>query len=239
MRARAPQWRDTVEARVTALAAVPYLAELGEADLRALAREAHHLLVGTGETVFQEGEPCLGLHVIAAGRVKILKLSAEGREQVLHAEGKGALGEAPLFDGEPYPASAVALEPSALLLLPKGTVLAWCRKRPDMAIGIARTLARRMRRFAALAEGLALREVSQRLAGYLVSRATEGGQEVRGKVEIVLGESNQEIAAQIGTVRELVSRMLASLRREGLIAVSGRRVTILDAKRLRARSGPL
>ena len=237
MRARAPRWQDTVEARVTALAAVPYLAGLGEVDLRALAREARLLLVGTGETVFQEGELCLGLYVIAAGRVKILKLSAEGREQVLHAEHKGALGEAPLFDGEPYPASAQALKPSVLLFLPKRTVLAWCRKRPDVAIGIAQTLARRMRRFAALAEGLALREVSQRLAGYLASRAAEEGRAVQDGIEILLAESNQEIAAQIGTVREIVSRTLAALRRDRLIAVSGRRVTILDAKRLRAHSG--
>lgn len=156
---------------MSALAAVPYLAGLGEADLRVLAREARLLRVGTGETVFQEGEPCLGLHVIAMGRVKVSKLSAEGREQVLHAEHTGALGEAPLFDGEPYPASALALEPAVFLFLPKQTVLAWCRKRPDVAIGIAQTLARRMRRFAALAEGLALREVSQRLAGYLARRA--------------------------------------------------------------------
>lgn len=74
--------------------------------------------------------------------------------------------------------------------------------------------------------------------GVSIYQAAEGEQEVGGKVEILPGESNQEIAAQIGTVRELVSRMLASLRREGLIAVSGRRVTILDAKRLRAHSGP-
>lgn len=238
MRARAPQWQDTVEARVAALAAVPYLADLGEADIRVLARGASLRLVRTGEIVFQEGEPCLGLHVIAAGRIKVSKLSTEGREQVLHAERKGALGEAPLFDGDPYPASAIALEPAALLFLPKPTVLAWCRKRPDVAIGIAQTLARRMRRFAALAEGLALREVSQRLAGYLARRAAEEGRAVQGGIELLLTESNQDIAAQIGTVRELVSRMLATLRREGLIAVSGRRVTILDAKRLRSRSGP-
>ncbi len=95
-----------------------------------------------------------------------------------------------------------------------------------------------MRRFAAFAEGLALREVSQHLAGYLERRAAEGGQGVQGGAEILFAESNQEIAAQIGTVRELVSRTLAALRREGLIAVSGRRVTIMDEKRVRAHSGP-
>lgn len=237
MRARAQGWPDTVEGRVRALAAVPYLAGLGEVDLRALAAEARLLRAAKGEAIYQEGSPCAGLYVIAAGRVKVFKGSPEGREQVLHAEREGALGEAPLFDGDAYPASAEALEPAALLFLPRETVLAWCRRRPEVAIGIARVLARRVRRFAALAEDLALREVGQRLAGYLAARAAEDGRAVRAGVEVVLRESNQEIATQIGTVRELVSRTLAGLRREGLIRVSGRRVTILDLERLRARGG--
>lgn len=238
MGARPQEWQDTLEGRVRALAAVPYLAGLERTDLGALAAEARLLRAAKGETIFQEGSPCVGLHVIAAGRVRVLKRSADGREQVLHAEREGALGEGPLFDGDPYPASAEALEPSALLFLPRDSVFAWCRKRPELAIGIARALARRVRRFAALAEDLALREVGQRLAGYLALRAEEDGRAVRGGIEVLLEESNQEIATQIGTVRELVSRMLAALRREGLIEVSGRRVTIVDLKRLRARCRP-
>lgn len=238
MRARAQGWPDTVEGRTRALAAVPYLAGLGAADLRALAAAARLVRAARGEVIFQEGSPCAGLYVIAAGCVRVLKRSAEGREQVLHREREGALGEGPLFDGDPYPASAEALEPAALLFLPRETVLAWCRKRPELAIGIARALARRVRRFAALAEDLALREVGQRLAGYLVARAAEDGEAVRGGAEVVLRESNQEIATQIGTVRELVSRALAGLRREGLIRVSGRRVSIGDLKLLRARCCP-
>ena len=219
-----------------ALTAVPYLAGLGAADLRAVAAEARLVRAAKGEAIFKEGTPCTGLHVIAAGSVKVFKRSAEGREQVLHREREGALGEAPLFDADPHPASAEALEPSGLLFLPRETVLGWCRKRPEVALGIARVLAGRVRRFAALAEDLALREVPQRLAGYLVARAEEDGRAVRGGIQVVLRESNQEIAAHIGTVREMVSRMLAGLRREGLIVVSGRRVTIVDLKRLRARS---
>ncbi len=238
MRERAQGWPDTAEGRARALGAVPYLAGLGAADLRALAAEARLVRAAKGEAIFQEGSPCAGLYVIAAGCVRVLKRSAEGREQVLHREREGALGEGPLFDGDPYPASAEALEPAALLFLPREIVLAWCRKRPEVAIGIARVLARRVRRFAALAEDLALREVGQRLAGYLAARAQEDGRAVPGGVELVLKESNQEIATQIGTVRELVSRALAALRREGLVRVSGRRVTVADLKRLRARCGP-
>jgi CRP/FNR family transcriptional regulator len=236
MKAFPQHWQDTVAARATALAAVPFLAGLAAADLRELAREARLLRLGKGEYVFHEGEPCLGLHVIAAGRVKLSKVSAEGREQVLHTERAGALGEGPLFDDDPYPASALAIEPSAVLFLPKSSVMVWCQKRPEVAIGIARVLARRVRRFAGLAEDLALREVSQRLTGYLDRLAAAEGRKVEGGIEVVLTESNQEIAAQIGTVRELVSRMLAALRREGLVRVSGRRVTILSPQRLRIRA---
>ena len=236
MRALAQEWPDTVEGRVRALAAVPYLAGLGAGDLEALAAEARLVRAAKGAAIFHEGSPCAGLHVIAAGRVRLLKRSAEGREQVLHMERNGALGEGPLFDGDPYPASAEALEPAALLFLPRETVLAWCRMRPEVAIGVSRALARRVRRFAALAEDLALRELGQRLVGYLLAQAEQDGRAVRGGVEVVLRESNQEIANQIGTVRELVSRTLAGLRREGLIRVSGRRVTIVDADGLRARS---
>ncbi len=236
MGGQAQAWPDTAEGRVRALVAVPYLACLEKADLRALAAEARLLRAAKGEMLFQEGSPCAGLHVIAAGRVKVFKQSAEGREQVLHTEREGALGEGPLFDGEPYPATAEALEPSALLFLPRDAVFSWCRKRPEVAIGIARVLARRVRRFAGLAEDLALREVGHRLAGYLVAQSERDGRAVRGGVEVVLRESNQEIANQIGTVRELVSRTLAGLRQEGLIRVSGRRVTIVDVDGLRARS---
>src|SRR5207244_2818419 len=153
--------------------------------------------------VFQEGSPCTGLYVITSGCVNVFKSSADGREQVLHTEQLGALGEGPLLDGDPYPVSAAAVEPSALLFLPRESFLVWCRKRPEVAIGIAHVLARRVRRFADLAEDLALREVRERLAGYLSRRAEADGRPVRGGIEVVLTETNQEIADQIGTVREL------------------------------------
>jgi len=219
---------------VHALATVPYLADLSPDDMKALAAVAKLLHLQKGEMLFQEGTPCRGLHVIAAGRVKVFKLSATGREQVLHAEREGALGEGPLLDGNPYPASAEAIEPSVVLFLPKDTVFAWCRRQPDIALGMARVLARRVRRFAALAEELALRDVADRLAGYLVCRAEESGRALREGVEILLTESNQDIADQIGTVREVVSRTLAALKRAGLISMSGRRLTLSNIDRLRA-----
>ena len=216
-----------------ALAAVPYFAGLSEADLRRLADSARVERWRKGEPVFHQDDECRGLHVVAAGRIRIFRLSTAGREQVLHTESEGAVGEAPLLDGGPYPASATAADDLVLLFLPHSLVLEWCRKRPEVALGMAAALAGRVRRFAGLAESLALHQVSQRLAAYLVGLAEESRSD-----EVVLSESNHEIAAQIGTVRELVSRLLGELRRQGLIEVSGRRVTVPDLERLRARSRP-
>jgi CRP/FNR family transcriptional regulator len=126
------------------------------------------------------------------------------------------------------------METSVILFLPRDTVFAWCRRQPDIALGMARVLARRVRRFATLAEELALRDVEDRLAGYLVCRAEESGRPLRDGVEILLTESNRDIADQIGTVREVVSRSLGALRCEGLISISGRRLIVSNINRLRA-----
>ncbi len=226
-------WQDSFETRRAALAAVPYFAGLPAAELRRLAASATVERRRRGEPVFHQDDECRGLHVVAAGRIRIFRLSTAGREQVLHIESEGAVGEAPLFDGGPYPASATAAGDLVLLFLPRAVVLEGCRRRPEVALGIAAALAGRVRRFAGLAESLALHQVSQRLAAYLVALA-EGST----SGEVLLSDSNHEIAAQIGTVRELVSRLLGELRRQGLIEVAGRRVTIPDLERLRARSRP-
>ncbi len=232
------EWRDSLEARRAALAAVPYFAALPAEDLRRLAAAAKVERRQPGEPVFHQEDECRGLHVVAAGRIRIFRLSAAGREQVLHIESEGAVGEAPLLDGGPYPASARAAGDLVLLFLPRATVVEGCRRRPEVALGMAAALAGRVRRFAGLAESLALHQVSQRLAAYLVGLVEESAAGPPAAGEVVLNDSNHEIAAQIGTVRELVSRLLGELRRQGLIEVEGRQVIIPDLERLRARSRP-
>lgn len=235
-------WIDSLEARKAALAAVPYLADLPVEDLSALARSAVVKRWRKGQTVFEEGEACHGLYVVASGCIRILRLSAAGREQVLHTESEGAVGEAPLLDGGPYPACGRAASDLVTLFVAREAVLDWCHRRPEIALGLAVALAGRVRRFAALAESLSLHQVSQRLAAYLLERA-ESSQDFEARAadapaDVVLEETNQEIAAQIGTVRELVSRLLGDFKRRGLIRLRGRRVIIPDLDRLRDQSRP-
>ena len=158
------------------LARVPYFQSLSPAEIRALGRRGATRTVAQGDHVFTEGEPCHGLFVIIEGTVDVRQTSEAGREQSLHAEGSAAtLGEVPLFDGGGYLASAVAVAPTRLLVLPRGALLALCRRRPAVALAFLETLARRVRRVATLAADLAFREVTERVARHLeVTARAEG-----------------------------------------------------------------
>jgi CRP/FNR family transcriptional regulator len=212
------------------LAGIPYLRPLPPSDLRRIAAHASLRDVRRGERVFEEGAPAEGLFVVVAGRIRLVRSSRGGREQILHTEGPGAtLGEVPLLDGGGYVATAVGAEPSRLLYLPRAAIVDACRRHPEVALGIIRVLARRVRTFAGLVEQLALKDLTARTAGLLLSDARAAGTstfELRG--------TRDELAARLGTVRELVSRSLARLRKEGVVRVAGQRVTILDARRLAA-----
>lgn len=214
---------------VAVLAALPYLASVPRGELGRLAGRCAWRTIARGGSVFREGEPARGLFVITEGRVKLSRLSPAGREQVLHVEGAGAsLGEVPVFDGGGYVATAVALTAARLLFVERQALFALCRRRPDVALGIIAVLARRLRRFAALIEDLSLRDVTERLAGFLLAEASRAGAD--GVFEI---GTQDEVAARLGTVRELVSRSLVRLTRAGLIARSNRRVRLLDPARVR------
>lgn len=185
-----------------------------------------------GQTLFEEGAPCTGLFIITAGRVEVRQVSWRGREQVFHAEGPGAtLGEGPLFDGGGYIASAVAAAPTRVLFLARPHVLALCRRHPAVALSVIEALARRVRHFADLVSDLAFRPVRERVAHYL---GTASGSPLVAGTEMTLDLTQAQLAARLGTVRELVARALAQLERAGVISRAGRRVIIRDPVRLRA-----
>ena len=188
--------------------------------------------LGPGEALFEEGEPCRGLLIIAEGRVEIRQISLRGREQVFHTEGPGAaLGEAPLFDGGGYIASAVALVSTRLLFLPRAEVLGLCQRRPAVAVAMLKTLARRVRHFAAIVSDLAFRPVIERVARYLDMTI---GEPIKPRISIELTLTQAQLAARLGTVRELVARAFAQLEESGVISRDRSRVTIRDPARLAA-----
>ncbi|HEV2054527.1 MAG TPA: Crp/Fnr family transcriptional regulator, partial [Methylomirabilota bacterium] len=157
---------------IDALKRVKYFRSLSAAELARLARRCRQRALKRGEHAFEAGDPCHGLLVGAEGAVEMRQISPRGREQVLHAEGAGAtLGEAPLFDGQGYIASAVAIAPTRLVFVPREAVLDLCRHHLAVALSMLEAMARRVRSFAGLVEDLAFRQVTERLARHLEASA--------------------------------------------------------------------
>lgn len=214
------------------LATIPYLRTLPAAEVAVLARRCLVRRYARGDEIFAEGMPGAGLHAIIEGRVALLRVSARGREQVLHTEGAGAtLGEVPVFDGGDYLASAIAREDTRVLFIPREALYEVCRRRPEVALGVIAVLARRLRGFAALIEDLSLRDVTARVARFL-NEAADGRNSA-----FQLPGTREEIGTRLGTVRELISRSLAGLEAAGVIELRGRRVRVLDRRRLAALAG--
>jgi CRP/FNR family transcriptional regulator len=218
--------------RADDLRRVSYFVSLPPSELQRLAGRCTTRSLVAGETLFEEGEPCRGLVIIAEGRVEIRQISLRGREQVFHTEGPGAaLGEGPLFDGGGYIASAVALTPARALSLPRAEVMALCRRHPGVALAMLETMARRVRHFAGIVGDLAFRPVTERLARHLHA-AVDGQIKPGSRIDLALTQA--QLAARLGTVRELVARAFAQLEKAGVISRTRSRVTVRDPAGLAA-----
>ncbi len=224
--------------RFSILKTTALFGEVTDDDLRALAGRAIEQKLGRGEILFTAGDKARGLYVIASGALRAFRESIDGREQVIHVERAGAtIGEAPMFDDGTYPSTVAAEEDSVILFIDKRDVRSLCLSHPNIALAALKVLSSRLRRCAELVETLSLREVDQRLARYLLEEGRARGKPVDKAVIFSLVLTNQQIAARIGTVREVISRALSRLQQNELITVSGRVVSILDEEALKAFAG--
>jgi CRP/FNR family cyclic AMP-dependent transcriptional regulator len=213
---------------------IPLFAGLTESELHALAARVSPRRFGRGELLFSEGDPCQGLFIVAAGKVRIFKMSASGREQILALEGAGStIAELPVFDGGNYPASASAAEDAEVLFISRKDFQSFCREHPEVALKVIAVVGGRLRRLVGIIEELSFTTVRQRLITLLLRLAQEKGTTSKQGIRIELGASHQELAAELGTVRELVSRNLGRLQAEGLIDVEGREIIVKDAAGLK------
>ena len=223
---------DAAKDRMTILRKTPLFAELAENELTSINQRVVSKKFDAGEMIFSEGDPCPGLWVIESGQVRIFKSAASGREQVLALEGPGSsVAELPVFDGGNYPASAAAVIGSTLLFVSKEDFRLLCLKQPEVALKVLRVAGRRLRRLVGIIEELSFSTVRHRLVSLLLRLARQAERTPRG-VEVTLPANQQELASQIGTVRELVSRGLSRLQAGGMIEIEGRKITILDLKAL-------
>jgi CRP/FNR family transcriptional regulator, cyclic AMP receptor protein len=215
------------------LAKVPIFSGLTENELSFLTQRTVPRHYSAGEMVFGEGEPCSGLYVVESGNVRIFKSSPSGREQVLSIDGPGgSIAELPVFDGGNYPASAMAIDDATLLFVSKQDFQALCLAHPQVPLKVLKVVGARLRRLVGIIEELSFTTVRHRLASYLLRLGQKSGKGSVEGVEVTLPITNQELAAQIGTVRELVSRNLSRLQAEGMLKIDGRNVTLCNLKAL-------
>ena len=217
------------------LKATPLFAALDESEVDSLAARCRIRPYSQGEILFSEGEACKGLYIVVSGRIRIFKTSMSGREQVLAVEGPGAsVAELPVFDGGSYPASGSALEKTEVLFVSRADLRAICLEKPEVSLKLLQVVGGRLRRLVGIIEELSFTTVRHRLISWLLRQAVTDGHPSERGVVFSLNVGHQELAAQIGTVRELVSRNLTRLQAQSFIEMNGREITILDRAGLEA-----
>ena len=185
-----------------------------------------------GETIFFEGDQATGFYMVGQGKVKIFKMSLDGREQILHIFGAGEpFGEVPVFNGRPFPANALSMEASVMLFFPRQAFIDLINETPSLALSMLGVLSMRLRRFASQIESLSLKEVPGRLAAHLIYLAEEQGR----TDHVVLDIPKGQLANLLGTSPETLSRIFAKMSKEGLIRVEGKRIALLEYEALLER----
>lgn len=182
-----------------------------------------------GQLLFSEGGSAKGFYLVVAGKIKIYKLSMEGKEQILHIFGPGEIcGEVPVFAGGSYPANAEAIEPAEVLFFPRSALVELIRREPSLALNMLGILSQRLRRFTHLVEDLSLKEVPGRLAAYLIFLGERSGEPETVELDI----TKAQLASLLGTIPETLSRILAKMAQQEIISVEGRKITVVDRKAL-------
>ena len=213
------------------ISAIPLFNGLPDDQLNAIRRIAIEKQFSKGQAIFSEGDETRGFFVVVTGRIKIYKVSSEGKEQILHIfEAGQSFGEVTVFTGRQLPANAEALAKSRLLFFPTSAFVDLVTDNPSLALNMLAIMSKKLRQFAAQIESLSLKEIPARLASYLIYLAKEQQSE-----EVVnLNISKGQLASLLGTIPETLSRIFAKLSGQQYIRVEGARITLLDCAGLEA-----
>ena len=177
-----------------------------------------------GQSIFSEDEQATGFYVVITGRVKVFKLSSEGREQILHIFGPGEVfGEVPVFAGKKYPASADTLEESRILFFPRDSLIRVIKKNPSIALNMLAVLSMRLRSFTSMIDDLSLKEVPGRLAKHLLYLSEQN----QNSHELELNITKGQLASLLGTIPETLSRILTKMSEQGIIESDNRKIIIV------------
>ncbi len=217
----------------TLLKRCPLFSGLSDEDLRRVRAISILRQVQKKEILFSEGEEARGFYVILSGKVKLYKISPQGKEQILHiVSAPYTFAEAALFLQGGYPAFAETLTDCRLLYIPKRDFKQLVERNPQLSLNMIVSLSNYLRLFVSLVEELSLKEVSSRVAKYLIDLSTKAVREGRNPNELELDLSKHQLAAKLGTISETLSRTFGKMKSKGLISVQGNKILIRDRNSL-------
>ena len=212
---------------------IPHLATLSRADAERLAPEFVVKTFPARELVAREGEPFRGFFQMLSGRARLFRTGPEGREQIMRLLQAGdTFGEVAVFDRGPTPASVETLEESTVLLVPAHLFRLIVELQPSVAMDLLAHFSRRLRGFTELVEQISLQTVPQRVARYIYLAAREEGIETADGIVVPRSITLQDMAALVGSVREVVSRTLHVFETEGIVEVRRREILVRDLQAL-------
>lgn len=207
------------------IARIPAFNGLSDSQLAEIKNIAVSRDYGKDEFIFSEGDEGSGFYAVVAGKVKIYKLSPDGKEQILHILGPGeSFGQVAVFLGRSFPANAQTIADSRLMFFPRNAFVSLISGNPSLAMRMLAVLSMRLRQFTVQIENLSLKEVPGRLASYLVILSREQESED----EVTLPISKGQLASLLGTIPETLSRIFAKMGAQGLIEVKGRKIRLVD-----------
>jgi CRP-like cAMP-binding protein len=202
---------------------------IGEADLSTLAEMAVSKDFSRQAAIFREGKEVQGFYVLLTGQIKLTKSSPDGKEYIIRLVGPGeTFAEAAVFGDTPYPATAIALEDCQTLFFPKARFLQHLAASPTLSRNMLATLSRLMLHLTKQLEDLSLKEVSARLARYLLERCGDEQGKVAKGASCDLPTTKTQLAAYLGTIGETLSRTLSRLKSLGVIEMDKGKITIID-----------
>ena len=204
---------------------------LSAADLENIAAVSVIKSLEKNDYLFHEGDPAHGFYVVQRGAVNVHRVTAAGKEQIIHVFRAGeSFAEVALATEYGYPADARALEPTQVLLVQKDGILALVRRQPELALRMLGSMSAHLRALVGQLEDLTLKDVETRLANWLVKRCPNP--QSTQPVKIQLAMTKRTLAAELGTVSETFSRTLAKFREQSLVKVEGKTIIVLSPQRL-------
>jgi len=210
---------------------ISLFAGVSSEKLNMLAAQATYKKFKPGELIIGEADPIRSFYVVVSGQLKLYRSSAEGKEQTLQLLGPGdPFGLCTAFATDSFPASAMAIVESSVLLIP-GTVMEEVAKQePALLLNIIQILSQRLKDSMTLIESLALKEIPGRLASFLRHESLRNTAAAKTTVELTL--SQRELAKILGATPEALSRSLRKMANDGILSTAGRTITILNHKAL-------